>query len=124
MTIRLVSFRGSFLRRAAFTLAARLSPCVIFVDEVDALLGRRNSHKEHEALRCVAGVSRQGAAERVDGMGKKGWLAGWMDAETVQLRPAPSLTPSAPPTSTSAPCLPACPPARLPACHSLAGAGR
>lgn len=39
------------LLRAAFTLAAKLSPCVIFIDEVDALLGKRNSLKEHEALR-------------------------------------------------------------------------
>ncbi|PSC75359.1 ATPase family AAA domain-containing 1 [Micractinium conductrix] len=39
------------LLRAAFTLAAKLSPCVIFIDEVDALLGRRNSLREHEALR-------------------------------------------------------------------------
>lgn len=40
-------------RRAAFSLAAKLSPCVIFIDEVDALLGRRNSSREHEALRCA-----------------------------------------------------------------------
>ncbi|KAL4425684.1 hypothetical protein ABPG75_009700 [Micractinium tetrahymenae] len=39
------------LLRAAFTLAAKLAPCVIFIDEVDALLGKRNSLKEHEALR-------------------------------------------------------------------------
>lgn len=37
--------------RAAFTLAAKLAPCVLFIDEVDSLLGRRNSSKEHEALR-------------------------------------------------------------------------
>ena len=38
--------------RAVFTLAAKLQPCVIFIDEVDALLGKRNSNREHEALRC------------------------------------------------------------------------
>ncbi len=37
--------------RAAFMLAAKLAPCVLFIDEVDSLLGRRNSSKEHEALR-------------------------------------------------------------------------
>eukprot|EP00887_Chlorella_sp_A99_P000837 scaffold5.g837.t1 len=36
--------------RATFSLAAKLAPCVIFIDEVDALLGRRSS-REHEALR-------------------------------------------------------------------------
>ena len=40
------------LVRAAFTLAAKLAPCVLFVDEVDALLGRRSSGgREHEATR-------------------------------------------------------------------------
>ena len=37
--------------RAVFSLAAKLAPCVIFFDEVDALLSRRNSHNEHESLR-------------------------------------------------------------------------
>lgn len=44
----------SLFCRATFTLAAKLAPCVIFIDEVDALLGKRNSNKEHEALRCGA----------------------------------------------------------------------
>jgi len=40
------------LVRAAFTLAEKLAPCVLFVDEVDALLGRRSSAgREHEATR-------------------------------------------------------------------------
>lgn len=40
------------LVRAAFTLAEKLAPCVLFVDEVDALLGRRSSTgREHEATR-------------------------------------------------------------------------
>lgn len=29
--------------RAIFSLAAKLSPCVLFVDEVDAILSRRSS---------------------------------------------------------------------------------
>ena len=46
--------------RAAFSLAAKLAPCVLFIDEVDALLGRRNSQKEHEAMRWVAGAEERG----------------------------------------------------------------
>ena len=42
------------LVRAAFTLAEKLAPCVLFVDEVDALLGKRSSGgREHEATREV-----------------------------------------------------------------------
>ncbi|CAL5228726.1 g11911 [Coccomyxa viridis] len=36
------------LVQATFSLAAKLQPCIIFVDEVDSLLGSRRSH-EHEA---------------------------------------------------------------------------
>ncbi|GMH35818.1 hypothetical protein BSKO_03686 [Bryopsis sp. KO-2023] len=36
--------------RAVFSLAVKLSPCVVFVDEVDALLGQRHL-QEHEAMR-------------------------------------------------------------------------
>lgn len=40
------------LVRAAFSLADKLSPCVLFIDEVDALLGRREGGgREHEATR-------------------------------------------------------------------------
>ncbi|KAL5707566.1 hypothetical protein ACHQM5_018456 [Ranunculus cassubicifolius] len=39
--------------RALFTLASKLSPCVIFVDEVDSALGRRGSNGEHEYMRKV-----------------------------------------------------------------------
>ena len=39
--------------RAVFTLARKAAPAVIFIDEVDSLLGRRNSHSEHEALREI-----------------------------------------------------------------------
>ncbi|TVU49895.1 hypothetical protein EJB05_01235, partial [Eragrostis curvula] len=37
--------------KAIFSLASKLSPAVIFVDEVDSLLGRRESSGEHEAMR-------------------------------------------------------------------------
>ncbi|KAK9842953.1 hypothetical protein WJX74_004820 [Apatococcus lobatus] len=37
--------------KALFTLAHKIAPCVIFVDEVDSLLGRRDKSGEHEAMR-------------------------------------------------------------------------
>ena len=39
--------------RALFSLAHKISPCVIFVDEVDSLLGRRDKTNEHEAMRKI-----------------------------------------------------------------------
>lgn len=39
--------------RAAFALATKLAPCVVFIDEVDALLGKRRSG-EHEAVSMLA----------------------------------------------------------------------
>lgn len=39
--------------RAVFTLARKLSPAVIFVDEVDSMLGRRERPGEHEAMRKI-----------------------------------------------------------------------
>ena len=43
---------GEKYARAVFTLATKLSPCVIFIDEVDSLLGKR-SNGEHEAMRKI-----------------------------------------------------------------------
>ncbi|XP_057817792.2 uncharacterized protein LOC131030865 isoform X7 [Cryptomeria japonica] len=37
--------------KAIFSLASKISPCVIFIDEVDSLLGRRDNPREHEAMR-------------------------------------------------------------------------
>ncbi|XP_028068787.1 uncharacterized protein LOC114271363 isoform X6 [Camellia sinensis] len=37
--------------KAVFTLASKIAPCVIFVDEVDSMLGRREKPGEHEAMR-------------------------------------------------------------------------
>ncbi|KAL3152348.1 hypothetical protein ABBQ32_001411 [Trebouxia sp. C0010 RCD-2024] len=37
--------------RAVFSLASKLSPCVLFIDEVDAMLAKRDSQREHEAHR-------------------------------------------------------------------------
>ncbi|XP_047316627.1 uncharacterized protein LOC124920228 isoform X2 [Impatiens glandulifera] len=37
--------------KAVFTLASKISPSVVFVDEVDSMLGRRENPSEHEAMR-------------------------------------------------------------------------
>lgn len=39
--------------RALFSLAAKVSPTIIFIDEVDSLLGRRSKCGEHEASRKI-----------------------------------------------------------------------
>ncbi|KAI3453771.1 hypothetical protein Pfo_010434 [Paulownia fortunei] len=39
--------------QALFTLAAKVSPTIIFVDEVDSMLGQRNRAGEHEAMRKI-----------------------------------------------------------------------
>ncbi|GLJ38246.1 hypothetical protein SUGI_0778610 [Cryptomeria japonica] len=39
--------------RALFSLAAKISPTVIFVDEVDSMLGQRTRAGEHEAMRKI-----------------------------------------------------------------------
>ena len=40
------------LANAIFTLATKLSPCIIFIDEIDSLLRVRDSH-DHEATAMV-----------------------------------------------------------------------
>jgi SpoVK/Ycf46/Vps4 family AAA+-type ATPase len=39
--------------KAIFTLASKISPTVIFVDEVDSMLGKRDKHGEHETMRKI-----------------------------------------------------------------------
>lgn len=45
---------GFLILQALFTLAHKISPCVIFVDEVDSLLGRRDKSGEHEVCPALA----------------------------------------------------------------------
>ena len=52
MTSVLRSSAGQKLVKAVFSLARKLSPTVIFLDEVDALLSRRDSGGlEHSSIR-------------------------------------------------------------------------
>eukprot|EP01117_Protostelium_nocturnum_P006947 TRINITY_DN2491_c0_g1_i2.p1 TRINITY_DN2491_c0_g1~~TRINITY_DN2491_c0_g1_i2.p1 ORF type:complete len:992 (-),score=351.68 TRINITY_DN2491_c0_g1_i2:46-3021(-) len=39
--------------KAIFTLASKISPTVIFIDEVDSMLGKRERSGEHEAMRKI-----------------------------------------------------------------------
>ncbi|MED6218466.1 hypothetical protein PIB30_026801 [Stylosanthes scabra] len=39
--------------RALFTLAAKVAPTIVFVDEVDSMLGQRSRAGEHEAMRKI-----------------------------------------------------------------------
>ncbi|PRP76288.1 hypothetical protein PROFUN_07810 [Planoprotostelium fungivorum] len=39
--------------KAIFTLASKISPTVIFIDELDSMLGKREKNGEHEAMRKI-----------------------------------------------------------------------
>eukprot|EP00741_Cyanophora_paradoxa_P004124 tig00000769_g4005.t1 len=39
--------------KALFTLASKIAPTVVFVDEVDSMLGKREKQGEHEAMRKI-----------------------------------------------------------------------
>jgi SpoVK/Ycf46/Vps4 family AAA+-type ATPase len=44
---------GEKYARAVFTLASKIAPCVVFIDEVDSILGSREKSGEHEAMRKI-----------------------------------------------------------------------
>eukprot|EP01133_Synstelium_polycarpum_P007053 gene7053-8203_t len=44
---------GEKFVRAIFTIASKIAPTVIFVDEVDSMLGKRDKSGEHEAMRKI-----------------------------------------------------------------------
>ncbi|KAJ3452004.1 aaa-type atpase family protein-related [Anaeramoeba flamelloides] len=44
---------GEKIAKAVFTLASKLSPSIIFIDEVDSLLNRRGKSGEHETSRKI-----------------------------------------------------------------------
>eukprot|EP00803_Ostreobium_quekettii_P008965 evm.model.scf_1256.3 EVM.evm.TU.scf_1256.3 scf_1256:30246-44664(-) len=54
--------------RALFSLAHKIAPSVIFIDEVDSLLGRRDKNGEHEAMRKI----------------KNEFMAGWDGLKTKE----------------------------------------
>jgi SpoVK/Ycf46/Vps4 family AAA+-type ATPase len=39
--------------KAVFSIARKIAPTVIFIDEVDSLLGKRGQFNEHETMRKV-----------------------------------------------------------------------
>lgn len=47
---------GEKLVRSVFSLARRLSPCVVFLDEIDALFGARTSSRESGSTVAHRGV--------------------------------------------------------------------
>ncbi|PHT79773.1 hypothetical protein T459_17825 [Capsicum annuum] len=45
------SGKGEKSIKAVFSLASKIAPSIIFVDEVDSMLGRRENAEEHQAMR-------------------------------------------------------------------------
>ncbi|KAF3680915.1 putative heat shock factor-binding protein 1 [Capsicum annuum] len=47
------SGKGEKCIKAVFSLASKIAPSIIFVDEVDSMLGRRENPEEHQAMRIL-----------------------------------------------------------------------
>eukprot|EP01060_Flectonema_neradi_P029555 TRINITY_DN4105_c1_g3_i1.p1 TRINITY_DN4105_c1_g3~~TRINITY_DN4105_c1_g3_i1.p1 ORF type:complete len:907 (+),score=175.22 TRINITY_DN4105_c1_g3_i1:486-3206(+) len=45
--------QGEKYAAAVFTLAAKIAPCIIFIDEIDSILGKRGGKYEHESSRKI-----------------------------------------------------------------------
>ena len=85
------------MSQAVFTLARKLSPCVIFIDEIDAIFGRRSGH-ESNVDRKVKNILMQ--VRRCVGGMRAVWVwmdGGWVIRGRLRVGPDPDPPPPFPP---------------------------